>query len=90
MDAPPHFGGGQVDSLAVPRQNPFEAMGRKPFHGGDLLGPGIPAVIGKGDEPVLGKAELDALGAEGWELIAVVSGSGGLHFYFKRSKRALR
>ena len=44
----------------------------------------------QGDEPVLGKAELDALGAEGWELVAVVSGSGGLHFYFKRSKRALR
>ena len=44
----------------------------------------------QGDEPVLGKAELDALGAEGWELTAVVSGSGGLHFYFKRSKRAPR
>jgi hypothetical protein len=33
------------------------------------------------------EAELNALGAEGWELAGVASDSGGVHFYFKRQLR---
>jgi hypothetical protein len=32
-------------------------------------------------------AELDALGAEHWELAGVVGASDGVHFYFKRERR---
>jgi hypothetical protein len=31
--------------------------------------------------------ELDALGAEHWELAGVVAASDGVHFYFKRERR---
>ena len=31
--------------------------------------------------------ELDALGAEHWELAGVVAGGDGVHFYFKRERR---
>jgi hypothetical protein len=33
------------------------------------------------------EAELNALGAEGWELTGVSPGPGGVHFYFKRQLR---
>ena len=36
------------------------------------------------DEPPIGEEELNALGAEGWELVAVFAGPGSVHFYFKR------
>jgi len=36
------------------------------------------------DEPPIGEEELNALGAEGWELAAVFAGPGSVHFYFKR------
>jgi hypothetical protein len=31
--------------------------------------------------------ELDAFGAEHWELAGVVAASDGIHFYFKRERR---
>ena len=31
--------------------------------------------------------ELDALGAEHWELVGVVPAGDGVHFYFKRERR---
>lgn len=33
------------------------------------------------------EAELNTLGAEGWELAGVSPGPGGVHFYFKRQLR---
>jgi hypothetical protein len=33
------------------------------------------------------EAELNALGAEGWELAGVSTDPGGVHFYFKRQLR---
>ena len=33
------------------------------------------------------EAELNALGAQGWELVGVASEGGALHFYFKRVVR---
>jgi len=36
------------------------------------------------DESVLGESELNALGAEGWELVSVHAEGGAVHFYFKR------
>ena len=33
------------------------------------------------------EGELNALGADGWELIGVASGTGGVHLYFKRLVR---
>lgn len=33
------------------------------------------------------EAELNALGAEGWELAGVSTDPGGVHFYFKRELR---
>ena len=41
-------------------------------------------------ESALAQAELDALGADGWELVGVASAGAALHFYFKRVRRALR
>jgi hypothetical protein len=35
----------------------------------------------------LDPVELDRLGTEGWELVAVVNQAGALHFYFKRPGR---
>jgi len=39
-----------------------------------------------GAEAPLGEAELNALGAEGWELAAVIPAASRIHFYFKRSR----
>jgi len=36
------------------------------------------------DEALPDEAELEALGAEGWELVAVLEQDGTVHFYFKR------
>jgi hypothetical protein len=36
---------------------------------------------------LLSTEELDALGAEHWELAGVVSVGDGVHFYFKRERR---
>jgi hypothetical protein len=36
---------------------------------------------------LLSTGELDALGAEHWELAGVVAASDGVHFYFKRERR---
>ena len=36
------------------------------------------------DEAPIGEDELNALGGEGWELAALYTGSGSVHFYFKR------
>lgn len=38
-------------------------------------------------EPTPDEAELNALGAKGWELVAVASEGGALHLYFKRLVR---
>lgn len=38
-------------------------------------------------EPPPDEAELNALGAQGWELVGVVPVGGALHFYFKRLVR---
>jgi hypothetical protein len=35
------------------------------------------------------EAELDALGAEGWELAGVVPAGQRVHFYFKRERHGL-
>ena len=37
-----------------------------------------------GAEAPLGADELNALGAEGWELAAVIPAASRVHFYFKR------
>lgn len=39
-----------------------------------------------GAEAPLREDELNALGAEGWELAAVVPAATTVHFYFKRSR----
>jgi hypothetical protein len=39
-----------------------------------------------GAEAPLSEAELNALGAEGWELTAVIPTPSVVHFYFKRSR----
>lgn len=36
-------------------------------------------------ESLLDEAELNALGAEGWELVSVYAEAPGVHFYFKRA-----
>jgi hypothetical protein len=36
---------------------------------------------------LMGTEELDALGAEHWELAGVVAANDGVHFYFKRERR---
>jgi hypothetical protein len=35
----------------------------------------------------LSEPELDALGAEHWELVGIVPSEGRIHFYFKRERR---
>jgi hypothetical protein len=37
-------------------------------------------------EPLPGEKELNDLGADGWELAAIVSDSSSVHFYFKRQR----
>jgi hypothetical protein len=37
--------------------------------------------------PALAEAELNELGAGGWELVAVLSDASGRHYYFKRQVR---
>jgi hypothetical protein len=39
------------------------------------------------EQPALDEAELNTLGAEGWELVGVLSEPSALHFYFKRATR---
>jgi hypothetical protein len=39
-----------------------------------------------GGEAPLHEDELNALGAEGWELAAVIPTASAIHFYFKRSR----
>ena len=36
------------------------------------------------DEAPMAQEELNALGAEGWELAALYTGPGSVHLYFKR------
>jgi hypothetical protein len=38
-----------------------------------------------GEAPPISEDELNALGADGWELTAVIPGPTGAHFYFKRA-----
>lgn len=38
-----------------------------------------------GDAPPLSEEELNALGADGWELTAVIPGPSAVHCYFKRA-----
>ena len=38
------------------------------------------------DAPDLDEGELNALGADGWELAGVVAGPQATHFYFKRER----
>jgi len=38
------------------------------------------------DEPLLGESELNALGAEGWELVSVHADRGAVHYYLKRMR----
>ena len=38
------------------------------------------------DAPAMDEAALDALGRDGWELVAVVPDARGTHFYFKREQ----
>ena len=38
------------------------------------------------EEAPLGEQELNALGADGWELAAVIPTAARVHFYFKRSR----
>jgi hypothetical protein len=35
----------------------------------------------------LSEPELNALGAEHWELVGMVTAEAGIHFYFKRERR---
>jgi hypothetical protein len=39
----------------------------------------------EGDAPPVPEEELNALGAEGWELTGVIQGPAGVHLYFKRA-----
>jgi len=39
------------------------------------------------DEALLDEAELNSLGAEGWELVSVHGEGTAVHFYFKREVR---
>jgi Domain of unknown function (DUF4177) len=43
-------------------------------------------VISKSGEDLLCEDELNRLGADGWELVGVVSLEGGVRFYFKRAR----
>lgn len=36
------------------------------------------------EEDVLGASELNALGADGWELVTAFTESNRIHFYFQR------
>ena len=38
------------------------------------------------DAPAMDEAELNALGRDGWELVAVLVDARGTHFYFKRER----
>ena len=38
------------------------------------------------DAPDLAESELNALGQDGWELLGIVAGPTGAHFYFKRER----
>lgn len=38
-----------------------------------------------GEAPPVSEEELNALGAEGWELTGVIPGPTGVHFYLKRA-----
>jgi hypothetical protein len=42
-------------------------------------------VVRRPPQGLLQEAELNALGAEGWELVSVVGEGGSVHFYFKRA-----
>ena len=37
-------------------------------------------------DPPFAEEELNALGADGWELAAVIPAATAIHFYFKRSR----
>ena len=39
-----------------------------------------------GEMPALDEAELNALGRDGWELVAAVTDAQATHFYFKRER----
>jgi hypothetical protein len=39
----------------------------------------------EGDTPPVSEEELNALGAEGWELSGLIAGPTGVHLYFKRA-----
>jgi hypothetical protein len=44
-------------------------------------------VVREASTGLLSEAELNALGADGWELAGVVPAAGQVHFYFKRERR---
>ena len=44
-------------------------------------------VVRDPDSGLMSPWELDALGAEHWELAGVVAAGDGVHFYFKRERR---
>jgi hypothetical protein len=45
-------------------------------------------VVREASTGLLSEAELNALGADGWELAGVVPAAVEVHFYFKRERRA--
>jgi hypothetical protein len=44
-------------------------------------------VVREVESGLLSEAELNALGAEGWELASAVPADAQVHFYFKRERR---
>lgn len=38
------------------------------------------------DQSLLDEAELNGLGADGWELVSVYADAAGVHFHFKRAR----
>jgi hypothetical protein len=46
------------------------------------------AIACEAGEEMLSEAELNALGAEHWELTGVASAGAQVHFYFKRERRS--
>ena len=81
--------------LEIPPRPPGSPVPPPVPHGSRLDTPMVPVeprweyrevvrAIGAG---LMSTAELDALGAEHWELAGVVSAGDQVHFYFKRERR---
>jgi hypothetical protein len=46
------------------------------------------AIVRNAEEGLLSEAELNAMGAEHWELTGVAGVGSDVHFYFKRERRS--